>query len=502
MDKDIKSLIAQMTLEEKASLCSGLDSWHTKPIERLGIPSIMMADGPHGLRKETGKADNMTDARSVPATCFPTAAATACSWDRGLLREIGRALGEECLEHGVSILLGPGANIKRSPLCGRNFEYFSEDPLLAGEMAAAWIEGLQEKGVGASLKHFAANSQEHRRMTIDSVVDDRALRELYLANFERAIKGATPPWTVMCAYNRLNGEYCSENRRLLTQVLREKWGFEGVVITDWGACNDRAKGVSAGQDLEMPSSGGLNDRRIVEAVRAGGLDISELDTVVERLLRLIFTASGNLRPGNRYDRDAHHALARRAAEESAVLLKNEGGLLPLKKGARVAVIGAFAKYPRYQGSGSSLINPLRLERAWDEMRAYAPGCVYASGYRLSSDKPDGKLIAEACAAAKGADAAVVFAGLPNEYEAEGFDREHMRMPEAHCELIRRVAAANSNTAVVLMKGAPVEMPWIGAVPAVLDAYLGGEAGGGAVADILFGAVESFRQAGRVGAHKA
>jgi beta-glucosidase len=485
MEKGIKSLITQMTLEEKASLCSGLDDWHTKPIKRLGIPSVMMTDGPHGLRKETGNKDRMLKGTSVPATCFPTAAATACSWDRELLREIGRALGEEALAQGVSVVLGPGANIKRSPLCGRNFEYFSEDPMLAGEMAAAWIDGVQDKGVGASLKHFAANSQEHRRMSIDSVVDERALREIYLANFERAIRGAKP-WTVMCAYNRLNGEYCSENAWLLNKVLREDWDYEGVVVTDWGACNDRAEGLAAGQDLEMPSSNGAGDRRIIQAVKAGDLDISMLDRTVERLLRLAFAGDEGKRPGCRCDMDAHHALARRAAAESAVLLKNESGLLPLKRGARVAVIGAFAKSPRYQGSGSSRINPQRLDCAWDEMRKLAPGCVYAPGYRLDTDKPDEKMIAEACAAAKAADAAVVFAGLPHEYEAEGFDRVHMRMPEAHNELIRRVAEANPDTAVVLMNGAPVEMPWADSAKAILDLYLGGEAGGGAAADLLFG----------------
>lgn len=485
-NEDIKSLISKMTLEEKASLCSGLDDWHTKPIARLGIPSIMMADGPHGLRKVTGKNDRMLKGASVPATCFPTAATTACSWDRELMRDIGRALGEECLEQGVSILLGPGANIKRSPLCGRNFEYFSEDPLLAGEMAAAWIEGVQEMGVGASLKHFAANSQEHRRMSIDSVVDDRALREIYLVNFEIAIKGAKP-WTVMCAYNRLNGEYCSENAWLLSRVLRDEWGYDGAVVTDWGACNDRAKGLAAGQDLEMPSSGGVGDRRILRAVKAGELDVSALDRAVERLLKLIFAGVEGGRPGYRCDMGAHHALARRAAAESAVLLKNEGELLPLIRDMHIAVIGAFAKHPRYQGSGSSRISPARLDCAWDEMRKIAPGCSYAPGYRLDTDEPDEKLIAEACAAARAAGAAVVFAGLPHEYEAEGFDREHMRMPDSHGALIGRVAEANPNTAVVLMNGAPVEMPWADSARAILGLYLGGEAGGGAAADLLFGA---------------
>jgi beta-glucosidase len=487
MDKNIKKILSQLTLKEKASLCSGLDNWRTKPVKRLGIPSIRLADGPHGLRVEAGGGDDMGGAKSLPATCFPTAAALACCWDRELLAEIGGVLAEECLEQGVSVLLGPGANLKRSPLCGRNFEYFSEDPLLSGEMAAAWIEGVQGKGVGASLKHFAANNQEHRRMTINAVVDDRALRELYLASFERAIRGAKP-LTVMCAYNRLNGEFCSENEWLLSKVLREEWGFGGAVVTDWGACNDRAKGLASGQDLEMPSSGGVNDKLILKAVQDGKLDEAALDRTVERLLRLIFAGAENARPGFRCDMGAHHTLARRAAAESAVLLKNNGGLLPLKGNARIAVIGAFAKSPRYQGSGSSRIHPARLESAWDEMLKYAPECVYAPGYRLDTDMPDETLIMQACLAVKGCDAVVVFAGLPEEYEAEGFDREHMRMPESHNALILRVAEATPRTAVVLMGGAPVEMPWIGSVAAVLDSYLGGEAGGGGIADVLFGAV--------------
>lgn len=487
MKKDIKELIAEMTLEEKASLCSGLNFWNTKGIERLGIPAIMMTDGPHGLRKQTASGDHVGLGSSVPATCFPSAAATACSWDRELLRDIGRALGEECLNQSVSVLLGPGANIKRSPLCGRNFEYFSEDPYLAGEMSAAWIEGIQEKGVGASLKHFAVNNQENRRMTIDAEVDERALNEIYLAGFETAVKKAQP-WTVMCAYNHLNGTYCSENEELLTKVLRDDWGFQGVVVTDWGACNDRVAGLAAGQELEMPSSGGLNDKLIVKAVKAGKLDVAVLDQAVERLLRLISASVENSRPDTRSDMDAHHALARSAAAQSAVLLKNEGGILPLKKDERIAVIGAFAKTPRYQGSGSSLINPARMECAWEEMLKYAPECTYSAGYRLDTEEVDEQMIAEACTAAKAADAAVIFAGLTPEFESEGFDREHMRMPENHNELIRHVAQANPNTVVVLSKGAPVEMPWVDDVKAVLDGYLGGQAGGGGIADILFGKV--------------
>lgn len=487
MDKDIEYLISQMTLKEKASLCSGLDYWKTKPIKRLGVPSIMMADGPHGLRVEKGGGDHMGGGYGMPATCFPTAAATACSWDRELLRDIGRALGEEALERGISVLLGPGANIKRSPLCGRNFEYFSEDPFLSGELASAWIEGVQELGVGASLKHFAANNQEYRRMTIDAVVDERALREIYLAGFEKAVKRAHP-WTVMCAYNRLNGDFCSENEWLLSGVLRHEWGFDGAVVTDWGACNDRVRGLIAGQDIEMPGSSGANDKLIVKSVESGQLDIAVLDGAVRRLLELIYRGEGNKKPGVRCDMEAHHALARRAAAESAVLLKNKGGLLPLPRGVRLAVIGELAKKPRYQGSGSSLINPWRLETAWEEIKKFAPDSVYAAGYSLDSDKPDEGMLREAEDAAGSADVALVFAGLPEDYESEGFDREHMRMPESHNELIWRVAAANPCTVVVLSKGAPVEMAWIDKVSAVLDGYLGGQAGAGGTADVLFGRV--------------
>lgn len=485
MERDIKSIHSQMTLEEKASLCSGGDFWHTKAIERLGIPAVMMTDGPHGLRKQAQGADHAGLFTSEPSTCFPTAAATACSWDRELLREIGEALGRECVAQGVSVLLGPGANIKRSPLCGRNFEYFSEDPYLTGEMAAAWIKGIQSMGVGASLKHYAVNNQEYRRMFIDAIVDERALREIYLAGFEAAVRQAQP-FTVMCAYNRLDGTYCSENKMLLTEILRDEWGFEGIVVTDWGACNDRVAGLAAGQDLEMPASGGLNDKKIVKAVREGRLGIAVLDRVAGRLLTLIRKGIDSLKQGSLVDLDAHHALARRAAAQSAVLLKNDGGLLPLNRDARVAVIGAFAVTPRYQGSGSSLINPARMENALEEMRKYSPACSYAPGYQ--TDVPDEAMIEQACAAASEADVAVVFAGLPPEYESEGFDREHMRMPESHNELIRRVAEANPRTVAVLMNGSPVEMPWAGGVMAILEAYLGGQAGGGAVADVLYGIV--------------
>ena len=482
---NIKETINNLTLEEKASLCSGHDTWHTQAIERVGIPSIALSDGPHGLRKQVTEGDPLGIGMSSPATCFPPACTTASSWNPDLLRKIGVALGEECLQEQVSVLLGPGLNIKRNPLCGRNFEYFSEDPLLAGELASAFIEGLQTLGVGASIKHFAANNQETRRLTIDALVDERALREIYLPGFEKAI-AQTHPWTVMCAYNQLNGAYCSENPQLLTEILRNEWGFEGVLVTDWGACNDRVRGLIAGQDLDMP--GGLDDnqKRIVEAVRVGTLDEVVLDRAVERLLTLVARAQENKRPDYRYDRNEHHLLARQAATQSAVLLKNADELLPLNPTEKIAVIGSLAKNLRYQGNGSSLINPTRLEHPWDVLVERGIPLLYADGYSLQSESIDEKLITAACQTAEEAAIAVVFLGLTDLTESEGFDREHMRLPGNQDVLVERLAAVQKNLIVVLFGGAPVEMPWIDKVKSVLHMYLPGQAGGGAVADLLLG----------------
>ena len=488
MARDIQSLIAQMTLEEKAGLCSGLDFWHTKGIERLGIPSIMLTDGPHGLRKQQASADHLGLFDSVPATCFPSAAGLASSWDRELIRKVGVALGEECQAEDVAMLLGPGANIKRSPLCGRNFEYFSEDPYLSSRLAASHIEGVQSQGVGTSLKHFAANNQEHRRMTGDSVLDERTLREIYLASFEQAVKEAQP-WTVMCSYNKVNGTYASENEYLLTDILKDEWGHEGIVVSDWGAVNEREAGLAAGLELEMPSSGGAGDRKIVEAVRSGKLPEEKLDRAVERLLGLVFKAVDHKKEGASYDAEAHHALAREVARESMVLLKNEGGILPLRKGGTIAVIGELAAKPRYQGGGSSHIKPTKLEDIREEIvKSAGDGSyvVYAQGYDLKSDEPDEELTAKAKEAAAAADTAVIFAGLPDRYESEGFDRTHLRLPANQIALIQAVAEAQPNAVVVLSNGAPVEMPWLGSVKGLLEAYLGGQALGGAIADLLFG----------------
>ncbi len=483
-------LVGKMTGDEKAALCSGRSFWHTEANDRLGIPSVMLTDGPHGLRKQAGAGDHVGLNVSVPATCFPTASALASSWDRALLREIGVALGEQCVAENVAVLLGPGMNIKRHPLCGRNFEYFSEDPLLTGEMAAALVEGLQSRGVGASVKHFAANNQEASRVIVDAVVDPRTLREIYLRGFEIAVRKAQP-WTVMCAYNRLNGTYCSENDWLLNHVLRDEWGFEGLVVTDWGAANERVLGLRAGLDLEMPASSGVNDRRVAHAVAQGALAEADLDRAVTRNVALALAGAELNADASGLDQDAHHALARRAAGESAVLLKNEGDLLPLPSDARVAVIGAFAKQPRYQGAGSSQVTPTRLDHAFNAIRDASSSPAepaYAPGYDPGHSAPDEALIAEAVAVAERADVAIVFAGLPGVYESEGFDREHMRLPEQHDRLIEAVCAANSNTVVVLSNGAPVEMPWVAQPAAILEGYLAGQAGGTAIADVLFGIV--------------
>lgn len=488
MNAKIKELISQLTLEEKAGLCSGLDFWHTKGIERLGIPSLMVTDGPHGLRKQKQDADHLGLHNSVPATCFPSAAGMASSWNRELISKVGEALGKECQAEDVAVLLGPGANIKRSPLCGRNFEYFSEDPYLSSEMAANHIKGVQSTGVGTSLKHFAANNQEHRRMSTDAVIDERTLREIYLASFEGAVK-QSQPWSVMCSYNQVNGEYASENAFLLTQVLRDEWGFEGFVVSDWGAVNERVKSLQAGLELEMPSSAGIGDAKIVAAVRNGELSEETLNLAVERMLTFIFKAADSSKTDAVYDPAAHHRLARKAAHESMVLLKNEGDILPLRKQGKIAVIGEFAKKPRYQGGGSSHVNPTKLDDALEEMMNVAGDAaqiIYSQGYKLDSDEIDEDLVREAKETAAKADVAVLFVGLPDRYESEGYDRTHMAIPVNHRALIEAVGEIQSNLIIILSNGSPVEMPWIGKAKAVLEGYLGGQAFGGAVTDLLFG----------------
>ncbi|MBL5982361.1 glycosyl hydrolase family 3 [Petrotoga sp. 8T1HF07.NaAc.6.1] len=490
MERDIKKLISQMTLEEKASLCSGLDNWHTKPIERLGIPSIMMSDGPHGLRKEITNPEESLLANSAPATCFPTAATTACSWDRKLIEEEGKALAEECQAEEVDIILGPAINIKRSPLCGRNFEYFSEDPYLSTELATAYINAVQSYGVGTSLKHYAANNQEHRRMSVDEVIDERTLREIYLANFEGAVKNGKP-WTVMCSYNKVNGTHVSENKYLLTDILKKEWNFEGFVVSDWGAVNERVDGLKAGLDLEMPSSFGIGDNKIIQAVKNSQLEEKVLDETVERLLKIIFKAIDNRKQNATYDKEAHHQLARKIARESMVLLKNEDDILPIKKEGTIAIIGEFATSPRYQGGGSSHVNPIKIDNLVEEIEKITQGkskILYEKGYLPDSDEIDEELIEKAKRSAKESDVAVIIAGLPERYESEGYDREHMQMPQSHNKLIEEITKVQPNTVVVLSNGAPVEMPWVDKVKGLLESYLGGQAWGGAVADILFGEV--------------
>ena len=479
---DIKALVSQMTLEEKAGLCSGLDFWHTKPVERLGVPSVMVSDGPHGLRKQDEKADHLGVNDSIKAVCMPAACATASSFDRDLMGRMGQAIGDSCQHEKLGVVLGPAVNIKRSPLCGRNFEYFSEDPYLAGEMSAAYINGVQSKNVGTSIKHFAANSQEHRRMSSSSNADERTLREIYFPAFEISVRKAQP-WTVMCSYNRINGVYASENPWLLTDVLRKEWGFQGYVMSDWGAVSDRVAGVAAGLDLEMPSSGGINDRKIVAAVKSGELDEKIVDQACERILEINYRYLDNARPETPWDQEADHQLSARIAEECMVLLKNDG-ILPLNKTDEVAFIGEFAAKPRFQGGGSSHINAFRTTSAVEAAQGLP--VTYVQGYSAARDMATDEMIAEAVQAAKAAKVAVVFAGLPDAYESEGYDRAHMAMPACQNRLIEAVAGANPNTVVVLHNGSPVEMPWLGKVKAVLEAYLGGQAVGIATVRLLYG----------------
>lgn len=481
---NIKDLVSKMTLEEKAGLCSGSDFWHTKAVERLGIPAVMVSDGPHGLRKQDLNADHLGINISIKAVCFPAACALACSFDRELIYKMGQALGNECQAEDVSVILGPGANIKRSPVCGRNFEYFSEDPYLSSQMAANHIKGVQSQNVGTSLKHFAANNQEHRRMSASSEIDERTLREIYLASFETAVKEAKP-WTVMCSYNRVNGVYASENKKLLTDILRDEWGFDGFVVSDWGAVDERVEGLKAGLDLEMPSSGGFNDELIVKAVKDGSLDEKVLDRAVERILGVLDRYLENHSKNAVWDKEKDSRLAREIERECIVLLKNDDSILPLSKTEKVAFIGEFAEKPRYQGGGSSHINSFDSLSALDAVKGVCD-VEYARGYDSSADIIDEKLIAEAVSLAEKSDKAVIFAGLPDSFESEGFDRSHMRMPENQNKLIAEVCKVQPNTVVVLHNGSPVEMPWVNDVKGILEVYLGGQSVGGAEIDILFG----------------
>ena len=485
MERDLKKIVSEMTLEEKAGMCSGLDFWHLKEVEHLGIPKVMVSDGPHGLRKQDEKGDHLGINDSIKAVCFPPAVLSACSFDRGLMEEMGKAIGREAQANDVSVVLGPAVNIKRSPLCGRNFEYYSEDPYLAGEIAAAFVKGVQSQHVGTSIKHFAANNQEYRRMSSSSEVDERTLREIYFPAFETAVKKAQP-YTFMCSYNQINGTFASENKWLLTDVLRGEWGFKGYVMSDWGAVNDRVKGLEAGLELEMPASGGDNDAMIVKAVKDGVLEEKILDQAVERILRIIFEYADHRKP-QEFTMEKDHEEAQHIAEESMVLLKNENHILPLKTSEKAAFIGGFARNPRFQGGGSSHINCFKTTNVLDSVPCDAQ-VVYAEGFPADRDFYDKALADEAVKAAAEADKAVIFAGLPESFESEGYDRSHMRLPECQNRLITEILKVQPNTVIVLHNGSPVEMPWLGEIKGLLETYLGGQAGGAAAANSLYGKI--------------
>ncbi|WP_198410836.1 glycoside hydrolase family 3 C-terminal domain-containing protein [Microbacterium halophytorum] len=480
-----RDLRAALTLAEKASLMSGANFWNTKPIERLGIPSIMLTDGPHGLRKQGGAADHLGLNASIPATCFPPAATLANSWDAALVERVGGALGTEAAAERVSVLLGPGLNIKRNPLAGRSFEYFSEDPLVSGRMAAALIRGIQSRGVAASAKHFAVNSQETHRMSIDEIVDERALHEVYLEGFRIAVAEGRP-WTVMSAYNRVNGTYANENAELLQATLRERWGFDGLVVTDWGGNNDRVAGLVAGNALEMPSTDGVTDREIIAAVESGALDERILDARVDEVLTLIErSAPDDEAPAA--DHDAHHELAIEAARQSIVLLRNESRALPLSRASgRVAVIGDFAETPRYQGAGSSLVNPTRLDSALDALRESELDIVGFERGFARRDTPSSRLRRRAVALAERAETVLLFLGLDESAEAEAVDRAHMRLARNQLDLVRELGALGIRIVVVLSGGAPVELPFADDVDAIVHGYLAGQGGGRALAEVLTG----------------
>lgn len=483
----IQNLISQMTLEEKAGMCSGADFWNLKGIERLGIPKVMVTDGPHGIRKQAESADHLGINESKKAICFPAGCATASSFDRDLIRRQGELLGQECQAMNVSTLLGPALNIKRSPLCGRNFEYYSEDPYVSTEIAAALIEGIQSKNVGTSAKHFVANNQEKRRMTNSSDADERTLREIYLASFEGAVKKAKP-WTVMSSYNRINGKFVGDSKEYLTDILRKEWGFDGYVVSDWGAVNDRISSLAAGLDLEMPPGDYENDRLIVKAVQEGKLDESVVDQACERILNIIFRYTENRDEKAVFDYEKDHKAAAEIEAECMVLLKNENEILPLTSDKKIAFIGKYAKTPRYQGGGSSHINSWKVESALDAAKEIPElaNVTFAEGYQDEKDEVVETLQSEAVKIAEEADVAVLFLGLPDNFESEGYDRKHMNLPNCQNELVKKVLEVQKHVVVVLHNGSAVIMPWKDQVEGILEAYLGGEAVGKAVAEVLAG----------------
>ncbi len=485
---DVDRLLSELTLAEKASLTSGSSFWYTAAVERLGIPRIMVSDGPHGLRAQPSEADHVGLSGSLPATCFPTASAIASAWNPDLLHRIGQALAQEARAANLSVILGPGINMKRSPLCGRNFEYFSEDPFLTGELAVGIVDGIQSRGVGTSVKHYAANNQETDRLRVDARVDERTLREIYLPAFERVVTGSQP-WSVMCSYNKVNGQSASENTWLLTTVLREEFGFEGLVVSDWGAVYHRVPALLAGLDLEMPPALGRSPEEIVAAVEAGTVPHEVLDTRVRTVLELVSKGMGVLGLEESFDPDAHHALARQAAAESVVLLKNDDAILPLAVGADVAVIGEFARTPRYQGAGSSQVVPTRLDVLLTELGAVYGDVPFAAGYRIGADGPDQDLVDEAVRVASTVDTVIMVLGLPAADESEGFDRTHLNLPADQLAALAAVAAVNPNVVVVLMNGSTVVLDRV--LPyakGLVEAWLGGQAAAGGIADVLSGAV--------------
>lgn len=482
-NNNVKQILTKMTLEEKAAFVSGKNFWESKGFEKYGIKSHVLTDGPHGLRKQSGDSDHLGINLSDKAVCFPTASATACSFDPKLLYKMGEALGDKCIRENVSVILGPGVNMKRSPLCGRNFEYFSEDPLLAGEMAAGLVNGIQSKNVDASVKHFAANNQEYARMVNDSNVDERALREIYFPAFEIAVK-KSQPYTVMCSYNKINGVYSSRNKWLLTDVLRNDWGFKGLVVTDWGALENPVEAIKAGCDLEMPSSGDENAKRIVEAVKQGKLKEVDLNKSVERMIELCLKTQDKLEPISSDEKD--HELARRVASESAVLLKNNNNILPLNSNEEVLIIGDMAKKPRYQGAGSSKIVVTKLDNIYDSAVTQNKKVKFVQGYEGLNTNDE--LISEAVEAAKEYSKVVIVCGLPDEYEGEGYDRTYFNMPESHIKLIKEVSKVNSNIIAVLQGGSPFDLGWQDKVDGILLTYLSGQAGGSATVDLLWGKV--------------
>ena len=485
--EEIRSIISQMTLEEKAGMCSGADFWHLKGIERLGIPSVMVTDGPHGLRKQAEGGDHLGINESEKAVCFPAGCATAASFDRELIKRQGEAIGHECQAMNVSTILGPAMNIKRSPLCGRNFEYYSEDPYVSSELAAALIEGVQSRNVGTSAKHFLANNQEKRRMTNSSDVDERTLREIYLASFEGAVKKAKP-WTVMSSYNCINGEFVGDSYEYLTKILRDEWGFDGYVVSDWGAVNDRVKALKAGLDLEMPHGSDENDKMIVKAVQSGELDEKTLDLTCERILNIIFKYTENREKTAVFDYEKDHETAAEVESECIVLLKNENNILPLDSSKKIAFIGKYAKTPRYQGGGSSHINSWKVESALEAAKSIKElaNVTFAEGYQDEKDEVVKELQDEAIKTAAEADIAVLFLGLPDNFESEGYDRKHMNLPNCQNELVQKILEVQKHVVVVLHNGSAVLMPWKDQVEGILEAYLGGEAVGRAVAEVLAG----------------